>query len=75
MIRCSPFLLPLGVVLVLLVVWLIFRSRGYKRDPLDVPPRGDFRRTEERFRDPATGEMLEVWYCARTGERAYVRAR
>ena len=75
MIHFFPFLFPLGVFLALLLVWFIFRSGGYKRRPLEAPPRGDFRLTDERFRDPATGEMLEVWYSPRTGERAYVRAR
>jgi hypothetical protein len=68
-------LIPLAVFLALLLVWLIFRNGGYKRRPLDAPPGGDFRLTDERFRDPATGETLEVWYSPRTGERAYVRAR
>jgi hypothetical protein len=31
--------------------------------------------TAERFRDPQSGETLEVWYRPQTGERAYVRAR
>ena len=75
MIHFFPFLFPFGVFLALILVWFFFRSGGYKRHPLDAPPRGDFRLTDERFRDPATGEMLEVWYSPRTGERAYVRAR
>lgn len=70
-----PFALPFGLFLALLLVWFFFRKGGYKREPLDAPPRGDFRLTDERFRDPATGEMLEVWYSQRTGERAYVRTR
>jgi hypothetical protein len=59
----------------LVVIWLLFRSGGYKRRPLDAPPRGDWKFTGERFVDPQSGELLEVWFCARTGERAYVRAR
>jgi hypothetical protein len=59
----------------LLMIWLLFRSGGYKRLPLDAPPGGDWTLTGERFVDPGSGETLEVWFCARTGERAYVRAR
>jgi hypothetical protein len=68
-------LLPLGVLLALLLIWFFFRSRGYKRQPLDAPPGRDWSFTGERFLDPPSGEMVEVWYCPRTGERAYVRAR
>ncbi|MGH6798331.1 MAG: hypothetical protein ACREDI_08105 [Roseiarcus sp.] len=70
-----PFLLPVGVVLALFLIWVIFRSGGYKRRPLDAPPGRDWSFTGERFLDPPSGEMLEVWYCPGTGERAYVRAR
>ena len=70
-----PFLFPVGAFLALILGWLFFRSGGYKRRPLDAPPGPDFRFTGERFLDPPSGEMLEVWYCPRTGERAYVRAR
>lgn len=56
------------------VVWLLFRSGGYKRRPAAQPGGAGWERTEERFVDPTSGEVLVVWYCARTGERAYVRA-
>jgi hypothetical protein len=64
-------LVPVALVL----IWLLFRSGGYKRQPLDAPPGRDWTLTEERFVDPKSGELLEVWYCAQNGERAYVRAR
>jgi hypothetical protein len=70
-----PVVLPVGFGLALLLIWLFFRKGGYKRQPLDAPPGPGWTFTGERFRDPPSGEMLEVWYCARTGERAYVRAR
>ena len=57
------------------LIWLVFRSRGYKRQALDSPPGRDFQLTDERFVDPRTGETLSVWYSPRTGERAYVRSR
>ena len=67
--------MPLGVFLALFLIWLFFRNGGYKRRPLDAPPGQDWRFTGERFLDQPTGEMVEVWSCPRTGERAYVRAR
>jgi hypothetical protein len=69
------FLLPVGIFIALLLIWLLFRSGGYKRRPLDDPPARDWNFTGERFLDPGSGEMLEVWHCPRTGERAYVRSR
>ncbi len=57
------------------VAWLLFRSGGYKRQPLDAPPVGDWVFTGERFVDPSSGVALEVWYHPRNGERVYVRAR
>src|SRR6202046_4943111 len=69
------FGLPVGFGLALLLIWFFFRKGGYKRRPLDAPPGPDWRFTGERFLDPPSGEMVEVWSCPRTGERAYVRAR
>jgi hypothetical protein len=67
------FFFPIAILLALVLIWFLFRSGGYKRQPLDAPPGRDWTLTAERFRDPQSGEMLEVWYCPRTGERAYVR--
>src|ERR1700719_2982705 len=67
--------LPFGFGLALLLIWYFFRKGGYKRRPLDAPPGRDWTSTGERFLDPPSGEMVEVWSCPRTGERAYVRAR
>jgi hypothetical protein len=70
-----PLLFPCGIFLAIFLVWFFFRSHGYKRQPLDAPPGRDWNFTGERFLDPQSGIMLEVWYCAGNGERAYVRAR
>ncbi len=70
-----PLLFPLGIFVAVILIWYFFRSGGYKRHPLDAPPGRDFSFTGERFLDPQSGEMLEVWHSPRTGERAYVRAR
>jgi hypothetical protein len=69
------FLFPLGVFVVIVLVWLIFRSGGYKRQPLDAPPGPDWKFTGERFVDPKSGALLEVWYDPRNGERVYVFER
>lgn len=71
----TAFMPWLAVVVVTVLVWAVFRSGGYKRQPLDAPPGRDWVRTEERFVDPSSGETLEVWFHPGTGERAYVRAR
>ena len=69
------FVVWITIPAALALIWFLFRSGGYKRHPLDAPPGRDWTLTEERFVDPKSGELLEVWYCARSGERAYVRAR
>jgi hypothetical protein len=71
----TAWLVLVGAFLAVTLIWLLFRTGGYKRRPLDAPPGLDFRFTGERFLDPPTGETVEVWCCPRTGERAYVRAR
>ena len=58
-----------------ILAWLLFRGGGYKRRPEEQPGGPGWERTEERFLDPTTGQMLDVWYCSRTGERAYVLGR
>ncbi len=65
----------LGIVVLAVLIWFVFRKGGYKRRPLDAPPGPDWQRTEERFIDPGSGEPLEVWFHPQSGERAYVRAR
>jgi hypothetical protein len=57
------------------LVRFFFRKGGYKLRPLDATPGPDWRFSGERFLDPSSGELLEVWSCPRTGKRAYVRAR
>ena len=69
-----PLLIWCAAVFGPVLAWLLFRSGGYKRRPVDRPTGPGWERTDERFVDPTTGEVLVVWYCAPTGERAYVRA-
>jgi hypothetical protein len=70
-----PFLIWCAAIATPVLIWLVFRSGGYKRRPLDAPPGPDWVRTNERFIDPTSGETLEVWQRPRDGERAYVRTR
>jgi hypothetical protein len=70
-----PFLIWCGIVAVPVLVWALFRRGGYKRRPLETPPGPGWELSEERFIDPRSGETLDVWFCPRTGERAYVRSR
>ena len=64
-----------GVLALVVLVWFVFRTGGYKRKPLDYAPGPDWVRTEERFVDSSSGETIEVWFHPSSGERAYVRAR
>ena len=57
------FFFPIAIFLALVLIWFLFRSGGYKRQPLDAPPGHGWTLTAERFRDPKSGQMLEVWYC------------
>ena len=63
-----------GGLLVVVLIWALFRSGGYKRTPLERPPGPDWQQSDERFVDPSSGEVLEVWFQPNSGERAYVRA-
>jgi hypothetical protein len=70
-----PFLIWGGSIAIVVLIWFLFRSGGYKRRPLERPPGAGWELTAERFVDPRSGETLDVWFCQRTGERAYVRSR
>jgi hypothetical protein len=72
---CLVLFLWIAVPAALILVWLLFRSGGYKRRPLYAPPGRDWTFTGERLVDPNSGELPEVWQQPRSGERAYVRAR
>jgi hypothetical protein len=55
----------------LLVLGVVFERIVYK--PVDrAPPGPDWRATEERFVDPASGATLTVFIKPSTGERRYV---
>ncbi|HET9159735.1 MAG TPA: hypothetical protein VFN88_03915 [Caulobacteraceae bacterium] len=71
--RFEPGLITLIAWGVILFVGVVFERRMYKQ-VLDAPPGGDFQPTSERFRDPQSGQETVVYYNAKTGKRAYVRA-
>jgi hypothetical protein len=50
---------------------LIFERRGYQPK---APDPTALRATGERFRDPTSGELVEVWEDPRTGVREYRKA-
>jgi hypothetical protein len=54
-----------------LLAALLFERRGYSPR---APDPSVLRPTGERFRDPTTGEQIEVWEDPRTGAREYRRA-
>jgi hypothetical protein len=55
----------------LLLLGTVFERWRYKAAQTPQSARGQ--PTGERFVDPETGALMEVWYDASTGERSYVR--
>lgn len=64
----GPVLLILGVLALLTGVLEPVYGTA-RRTP---PGGGSWRATEERFVDPASGELVTVWFDPSTGERRYV---
>jgi len=58
---------------VLLLLGSVFERLHYKRIVEDLPGPG-WEATGERFRDPASGVTVDVWFNPATGERRYARA-
>ncbi len=48
-----------------------FYEHGRYRAALGMQDRGRFRRTEEVFTDPTTGQRTRVWFDPDSGERDY----
>jgi hypothetical protein len=65
--------LPLAVLPGVLLLGLLFERYVYKPIRLE-PPGPGWDRTQERFADPRTGQIVAVYYNPRTGERRYVAA-
>ena len=56
----------------LLLIGILFERVRYKR-LADAAPAPRFERTPERFRDPSSGEVVNVYADPKTGERVYVK--
>jgi hypothetical protein len=64
---------PVAVEAVLVGVLVAFERGRYR--PAVTPGRGTWRATGERFRDPVSGELVEVFADQQTGLRDYRPAR
>ncbi len=70
----APAAAPMGVFGALLLLGTLFERARYKRIAAE-PPGPGWEATGERFRDPASGAKVDVWFNPVTGERRYARAR
>jgi len=61
----------LGVIGAVLILGAFFERVTYKKLAQKKPP-PDFMPTEERFIDPASGKLVQVYVKPATGERVYV---
>lgn len=68
----SSSLLPL-VIGAILVAGVICEPWRYKK--IVSEPEASWQRTGERFVDPETGSLTEVYYDSATGRRHYVEAK
>ena len=68
----APVIFWPGGMGLLLVIGTIFERVRYKA-VAPTPPLGPgWSETSERFRDPATGRWVQVYFKPETGERSYV---
>ena len=56
----------------LLLVGTVFERVRYKTIAPTPPPGAGWVETPEKFRDPATGRWVQVYFKPETGERSYV---
>ena len=61
----------IGVYAAVVAILLAIERAQYK-PILKAPPGDPWRETDERFVDPASGQLVTVWEEPRTGRRAYV---
>lgn len=66
----SLFLFVIGAIL---VIGVIYEPWRYKK--IVSRPQAGWQPTGERFIDPETGRLTEVYYDAATGQRHYVEAK
>ncbi len=70
----GPRAIPAAVVAAIVLIGGLFENHRYKAVLSQQPPRG-WEATGERFIDPETGELVDVYYNSATGERCYIAAR
>jgi hypothetical protein len=66
----APLIGP-TIFLGLVLAGLVFENARYRRLSREAPG-GAFKPTDERFIDPETGKLVEVWTDPATGARRYV---
>ena len=57
----------------IVLIGTLFERWRYRR--IEEPSNGQWRRTDEKFIDPSTGDPVEVMFDPRTGERRYVAGK
>jgi hypothetical protein len=72
--QAQPALLTVLGWALILFIGVVFERTRYKAI-LDVPPDAGFEPTAERFVDPETKVETVVYFNAKTGKRAYVKAQ
>lgn len=63
---------PMLVSPVVLIAGIVFERHHYGGNASAASPARDWRVTDERFLDEATGRPVVVWFNPTTGERKYV---
>jgi hypothetical protein len=61
------------VIGAIVLMGTLFERWRYRR--IEELPKGQWQRTDERFLDPSTGNLVEVMFDPRTGERRYVAGK
>ena len=63
---------PMAIWGTVLLLAVVFERWRYRQKNEHMP--GDWEETEERFVDPESGKLMQVWYQPSTGERRYLPA-
>ncbi|MGH8599813.1 MAG: hypothetical protein ACRET1_04060 [Burkholderiales bacterium] len=67
----AAYLFIIGIALAVGIPLERWRYTGSNRDGRQKGVHGDWQPTGERFMDPVSGRLLEVYYNPATGERDY----
>lgn len=69
--HAGPEMLGPLILGALILIGTVFEPH-YRGSNQPNPPSSAWERTQESFRDPETGEIVEVWYNKDNGERRYI---